>query len=109
MRILPINSFITKKNILNGTREFVQNNATNITDPIKDNVNFCAGEDIGGIDLLAPENDNPNEPSFKDGMLAVLAVMTFPISFPIITAYESYKDKHANDLKTDIDPDNIEE
>ncbi len=107
MRILPITTATVKKNIYNTTKEFVQSNPDNISQSVADHVNFGAGEDIGDHDIMAPENENYKKPGFKKGFLAVVTMLTFPVSFPIWVWREAYLDKHKDDFKTDIDPNNI--
>lgn len=76
---------------------------------IGNNVAFGVGEDYGGIDLDAPENPNKDNPNFKDGLMGVVSMLTFPVSVPIIVAREAYKDRNKDKIETDIDPNNIED
>ena len=46
---------------------------------------------------------------FKKGLLGIVTVLTFPISVPAMMLYESYKEKHKDDVKTDMNYDNIED
>lgn len=110
MRIQSITSANIRKYVTNNTKSFIQNNADNLTQPISDKINFGVGEDYGGVDFLAPENPDPsNEPGFKNGLLGIATIFTFPLSVPAIIAYENYKDKHKDDIKTNMNFDNIED
>lgn len=109
MRIQSISSSNIRKQLVNNTKSFVQNNADNITQPISDKINFGVGEDYG-CDLDAPENPDPsNKPGFKKGLLGIATILTFPISIPALYLYESYKEKHKDDIKTNMNYDNIED
>ena len=110
MRIQAITSTNVRRNLINNTKSFIQNNADNLTQPITDTINFGVGEDYGGVDFLAPENPDPsNEPGFKNGLIGIISMLTFPASFPATVAYEAYKDKHKDDIKTNMNFDNIED
>lgn len=109
MRIQPITSANVRKFFTNNTKSFVQNNADNITQPISDKINFGVGEDYG-CDLDAPENPDPsNKPGFTKGLAGIATIFTFPLSVPALIAYEKYKDKHKDDIKTNMNFDNIED
>ena len=109
MRIQSIIPATVKSNFLNNTKAFIQTNSDTISQSLSDNVNFGVGEDYGGVNFDAVENTNPQKPGFKKGLLGIVTVLTFPISVPIMIAYESYKDKHKDDIKSNINPDNIED
>ena len=108
MRIQSITPANIRKTLFNNTKSFLQNNADNISQPISDKINFGVGEDYG-IDINAPENPNKDKPGFKKGLLGIATILTFPISVPALLIYEGYKDKHKDDVKTNINYDNIED
>lgn len=109
MQVQSITSANVRKFLTNNTKSFLQNNADNITQPISDKINFGVGEDYG-FDINPPENPDPsNKPGFKKGLLGIVTILTFPISVPAIIAYEKYKDKHKDDIKTNMNFDNIED
>ncbi len=109
MRIQSITSTNVRKFLTNNTKSFLQNNADNITQPISDKINFGVGEDYG-FDINPPENPDPsNKPGFKKGLLGIATILTFPISVPLLIMHEKYKDKHKDDVKTDMNYDNIED
>lgn len=109
MRIQSITPANIRKTLFNNTKSFLQNNADNISQPISDKINFGVGEDYG-FDINPPENPDPsNKPGFKKGLLGIATILTFPISVPALLIYESYKDKHKDDVKTNMNYDNIED
>ncbi len=109
MRIQSVIPANFKKHFINNTKSILQNNADNISQPLSDKINFGVGDDYG-FDLNAPENPDPsNKPGFKKGLLGIVTVLTFPISVPAMMLYESYKEKHKDDVKTDMNYDNIED
>ena len=108
MRVLSVTSSNIRKQITNNTKAFLQNNADNISEPLADKINFGVGEDYG-IDLNAPENPNQDKPGFKKGLIGIATMLTFPISVPAMVLYEKYKDKHKDDVKTNMNYDNIED
>ncbi len=109
MRIQSITSMNVRKYLANNTKSFLQNNADNISDPISDKINFGVGEDYGGVDLDAPENPNTDKPGFKRGLMGIATILTFPISVPAWLLYQKYKDKHKDEIKTNMNFDNIED
>lgn len=109
MRVYAITSNNVKKYLSNNTKSFLENNADNISDTILDNINFGVGEDYGGVDFDAPENPNTGKPGFKKGLIGIATILTFPVSIPAMILYEKYKDKHKDDVKTDMNYDNIKD
>ena len=109
MRVNSILPVTVKKSFINNTKSIFQSNADNFSQPLSDTINFGVGEDYGGVDLDAPENPNADGPGFKKGLLGIATMLTFPVSVPILFAYEKYKDKHKNDIKTNMNYDNIED
>ena len=109
MRIQSITSMNVRKYLANNTKSFLQNNADNISDPISDKINFGVGEDYGGVDLDAPEYPNTDKPGFKRGLMGIATILTFPISVPAWLLYQKYKDKHKDEIKTNMNFDNIED
>ena len=109
MRIQSITSANVRKFLTNNTKSLLQNNADNITQPISDKINFGVGEDYG-CDLDAPENPDPsNKPGFKKGLLGIVSIIFFPIAIPGFVIYDKYKNKHKDDVKTNMNYDNIED
>lgn len=109
MRIQSVTPANFKKHFINNTKSILQNNTDNISQPLSDKINFGVGDDYG-FDLNAPEVPEPgNKPGFKKGLLGIVTVLTFPISVPAMILYESYKEKHKDDVKTDMNYDNIED
>lgn len=109
MQVHSIIPAAAKRNFFSNTKSFIQTNTDSICQPLSDNVNFGVGEDYGGVNFDAVENTNPQGPGFKKGLLGIVTILTFPVSVPIMIAYEKYKDKHKDDIKTNINPDNIED
>lgn len=109
MRIQSVTPANFKKHLINNTKSILQNNADNISQPLSDKINFGFGDDYG-FDLDAPEVPEPgNKPGFKKGLWGILGFLTFPLSGSAYCIYDHYKDKHKDDVKTDMNYDNIED
>ena len=104
MRIQSVTPANIRKHFINNTKSILQNNADNISQQLSDKINFGVGDDYG-FDLNAAEVPEPG----KKGLLGIVTVLTFPISVPAMMLYESYKEKHKDDVKTDMNYDNIED
>ena len=108
MRIQSITTNIIRKHFNDNAKSFIQNTSDNMSEQLSDKINFGVGEDYI-TDLDAPENPNSSsKPGFKRGLLGIATILTFPISVPAMMIYEHYKDKHKNDIKTNMNYDNIE-
>lgn len=78
-----------RRQVVNTTKEFIQNNPDNISSSVSDGINDFGNND----EFVSEKNKKEKQPrkTFSQKAKDVFVILTFPITVPVMLAYNAFK------------------